>query len=72
MLIRTMFGVAENDEPRAEQSETASTAKRVLLRRSERSEAMANDKRRKARTGFMGKVKTSLGSQVAEMRGGSR
>ena len=34
---------AANDEARAGQNETTSTAKRVLLRRSERSEAMTND-----------------------------
>jgi hypothetical protein len=44
-----MFGceAAEaNDETRAEQSETASIAKRMLPLRGERSEAMANEERR--------------------------
>ena len=52
-----MFGcetVVANDECRAEQSDTANTAKRVLPRKGERSEAMANEQRRVKirRTGF--------------------
>jgi hypothetical protein len=57
MAMKSTFGFADNDETRAEQSETASTAKRVLLRRSERSEAMRNEEcrsrlRSMVRSGF--------------------
>ena len=46
-MKRMLTGSAGNDETRAEQSETASIAKRVLPRRGERSEAMRNDERMK-------------------------
>jgi hypothetical protein len=55
-MAKRMFGRGEaaNDETRAEQSETASIkAKPMLLRRSERSEAMTNDEMTAARY-FMG------------------
>jgi hypothetical protein len=61
-----MFGGAENDECRAEQSETASTAKRVLFRRSERSEAMRNDEGRMTRAVRM--VCSYLGDQPSSSR----